>query len=124
MYKMGVSSMVYSVYICKMFMDELYYLLESNGICLLDEQTERNNAIHVLLKIKKKKAKKHIHKVLTDKDIIDVYRKKGVQGIKKYINRNVCYLYDTNFIYNILFHHYKSNWREIEILIKHKINDY
>jgi len=116
--------MVYSVYICRMFMDELYYLLESNGICLQDEQTERNNAIHVLLQLKKKKAKKHIHQVLKDKDIIDVYRKKGVQGIKKYINRNVCYLYDTNFVYNILFHHYKNNWREIEILIKHKINDY
>ena len=99
------------------FMDELYYLLEDNDICLEDE-IRRDNTIRILLEIKKKRATKEI----TDKEILDVYRKKGMEGIKKNFNRNVCYLYYTSFCYDVLFYHYKNKWRELEIIIKNKLN--
>tara|TARA_B100000519_G_C14257790_1_gene445945 strand:- start:2267 stop:2584 length:318 start_codon:yes stop_codon:yes gene_type:complete len=99
------------------FIDELYYLLDCNNISLEDD-IRRDRAIRLLLEVKCKRATKEI----TDKIIIDVYRKKGIQGIKKYLNRNVCYLYSTIFCYDVLFYHYKNKWRELEIIIKNKIN--
>ena len=100
------------------FMDELYYLLEDNDICLEDE-IRRDNTIRILLEIKKKRATKEI----TDKEILNVYRKKGMEGIKKNFNRNVCYLYSTIFCYDVLFYHYKTDWRRLEIILKNKLND-
>jgi hypothetical protein len=99
------------------FMDELYYLLDENDICI-EDQLRRDRAIRILLEVKSKRATKEI----TDKIILDVYRKKGMEGIKKYFNRNVCYLYSTIFCYDVLFYHYKNNWRELEIIIKNKLN--
>jgi len=99
------------------FIDELYYLLDSNNISLEDD-IRRDKSIRILLEVKCKRATKEI----TDKIIIDVYRKKGIEGIKKYFNRNVCYLYSTDFCYDVLFYHYKNQWRELEKIIKIKIN--
>lgn len=97
-------------------MDELYYLLDDNNISL-DEDIERDRAIRILLEHKKRIANKEI----TDNEIIDVYRKKGMEKIKKYFNRNVCYLYSTIFCYDVLFYHYKNDWRKLETIIKQKI---
>lgn len=99
-------------------MDELYYLLDVNEISL-DEDVQRDRAIRLLLKHKKQFATKEI----TDKEILDVYRKKGMEEIKKYFNRNVCYLYSTIFCYDVLFYHYKNDWRKLENLLKEKLND-
>jgi len=99
------------------FMDELYYLLDSNNISL-EENEERDRAIRLLLKHKKKYATIKIN----DKFILDVYRKKGMEGIKKNFNRAVCYLYSTIFCYDVLFYHYKNDWRKLEIIIKEKLN--
>jgi hypothetical protein len=99
-------------------MDELYYLLDINEISL-DEDLERDKAIRILLNHKKQFATKEI----TDKEIIDVYRKKGMEEIKKYFNRNVCYLYSTIFCYDVLFYHYKNDWRKLETLLKEKSNE-
>ena len=104
-------------------MEELYHLLDLNGIALHDEKKERDDAIRLLLKVKSIKAKKYKKKELTNKDIIDVYRKKGMEGIKKFIDRKICYLYSTIFVYDILFHHYKNEWTKIENLIKKEINE-
>ena len=99
------------------FMDELYYLLDENEISLQDD-LRRDNAIRILLEVKRTRATKEI----TDEEIIDVYREKGMEGIKKYFNRNVCYLYYTSFCFDVLFYHYKNRWRELEIIIKNRIN--
>ena len=99
-------------------MDELYYLLDTNAISFEEDQ-ERDKAIRILLEHKKKFATKEI----TNKEIINVYRKKGLEGIKKYFNRNVCYLYSTIFCYDVLFYHYKTDWRRLEIILKNKLND-
>ena len=99
-------------------MDELYYLLDINEISL-DEDIERDKAIRILLNHKKQFATREI----TDKEIIDVYRKKGMEEIKKYFNRNVCYLYSTIFCYDVLFYHYKNDWRKLETLLKEKSNE-
>lgn len=99
------------------FMDELYYLLDSNNVSL-EQDLERDKAIRILLATKKRTAKK----IINDKDIIDVYRKKGMEGIKKYFNRQIHYLYHTDFVYDVLFYHYKNKWRKLETLIKNKIN--
>tara|TARA_R100001460_G_scaffold101352_1_gene145279 strand:- start:2406 stop:2726 length:321 start_codon:yes stop_codon:yes gene_type:complete len=100
------------------FMDELYYLLDSNNISL-EENDERDRAIRILLQTKKRMATKEV----VDKEIINVYRKKGMEGIKKYFDRKVCYLYHTNFIYNVLFYHYKAEWKKLENIIKDKIDE-
>jgi len=99
-------------------MDSLYYLLETNNITL-EEDIQRDKAIRILLEHKKKYATKEI----TDKKIIDVYRKKGMEEIKKYFNRNVCYLYSTIFCYDVLFYHYKNDWRKLEKIIKSRLDD-
>ena len=103
-------------------MEELYYLLDLNGICLSEEKKERDRAIRLLLEVKKRKAKRYKIKEITDNYIIDVYRKKGMEGIKKEFNRNVCYLYSTIFVYDILFYHYKGDWKKIENIIKNVIS--
>lgn len=79
---------------------------------------QRNDAIKILLKTKKIKAKKLNKKIINDIDILNVYNEKGIEGIKKMFNNIDCYLYETPFVYNILFHHYKKEWREIEKTIK------
>ena len=99
-------------------MDELYYLLDINEISV-DEDIERDKAIRLLLRHKKRYATKEIN----DKEILNVYRKKGMEEIKKYFNRNVCYLYSTIFCYDVLFYHYKNDWRKLENLLKEKLND-
>tara|TARA_R100000963_G_C4634599_1_gene98983 strand:- start:253 stop:576 length:324 start_codon:yes stop_codon:yes gene_type:complete len=104
-------------------MDELYYLLDINGICLEDDRKERDKAIKILLQIKKKKAQTYNKKIIEDKDIINEYNKEGMDGIKKFFSRTICYLYSTNFVYSILFHHYKTDWRKVETIIKDKINE-
>ena len=100
------------------FMDELYYLLDVNNISM-EEDMERDRAIRLLLKTKKRMATE----IINDKNILDVYRKKGMEGIKKYFTRQVCYLYSTNFCYDVLFYHYKNDWRKLELIIKDKLND-
>tara|TARA_R100000664_G_C2674672_1_gene85209 strand:- start:194 stop:502 length:309 start_codon:yes stop_codon:yes gene_type:complete len=100
-------------------MDELYYLLDVNQISM-EEDAERDRAIRLLLKTKRRTATK----IINDKYIIDVYRKKGMQGIKKLFNRQICYLYSTDFCYDVLFYHYKNDWRKLEIIIKGKIDGY
>lgn len=81
-------------------------------------EQQRNDAIKILLKTKKIKAKKLNKKIINDIDILNVYNEKGIEGIKKMFNNIDCYLYETSFVYNILFHHYKKEWREIEKIIK------
>jgi hypothetical protein len=104
-------------------MDELYYLLDLNGIYLESQKKERDRAIRLLLEIKKRRAKKLNKKIINDKDIINEYNKKGMAGIKNYFDRKVCYLYSTDFVYSVLFYHYKTNWRKLETIIKEKINE-
>ena len=119
---LGVGSVASSVlYLCMdiyRFMDELYYLLETNEISL-EDNIDRDKAIRLLLKTKRKKGTEEI----TDKQIVDVQRKKGMEGIKKYFRRNVCYLYSTIFCFDILFYHYKNDWSNLEKKIKEKLND-
>ena len=102
-------------------MEELYYLLDLNGIYIETEEQERDRAIRNLLRLKKRKAIKHRRKVIQNEDIINEYKNKGIVGIKKFFKRNICYLYSTEFVYNILFYHYKADWRKLELIIKHKI---
>tara|TARA_R110001592_G_scaffold341404_1_gene630370 strand:+ start:286 stop:594 length:309 start_codon:yes stop_codon:yes gene_type:complete len=101
-------------------MDELYYLHYINDLPIDDDihHKDRDNAIRVLLKAKKVKAKI----ILNDNDILDDYRAKGMEEIKKKYNRDVCYLYHTDFCYDVLFYHYKNDWEKLEILIKNKLN--
>ena len=63
-------------------MEELYYLNDLNGICLVESRRERDKAIRLLLKIKKRKALKLKKKIITDQDIVNEYIKKGMEGIK------------------------------------------
>jgi len=102
-------------------MDELYYLLELNGICIESDDQERDRALRLLLEIKRKKAYKINKKEITDLDIINEYNINGMNGIKSFFNRRICYLYSTKFVYNILFYHYKSEWNKVESIIKNKL---
>ena len=86
-------------------MEELYYLLDLHGICLQEEQNERDNAIKFLLKLKSKKPNRI---EVNDNDILNKYNKEGMEGIKNFFNRQNCYLFATEFVFNILFHHYKA----------------
>ncbi len=102
-------------------MNELYYLLELNGICIETDDQERDRAIRLLLELKRKKAYKINKKEITDQDIINEYNINGMNGIKNFFNRRICYLYSTKFVYNILFYHYKSEWNKLESIIKYKL---
>ncbi len=117
----GVSNIAPSIYICIVniynFMDELYYLLDINEISLQDN-VDRDKAIRLLLKTKRRVAKV----IVNDIDILNEYDKKGMEGIKRFFNRKICYLYHTRFVYDVLFYHYKNDWRELETIIKNKIN--
>jgi hypothetical protein len=104
----------------KDFEDELYYLLDLYDIeADNDRDKNRNDALRLLLEVKSTRATQTI----TDQKIINVYDKKGIEGIKKMFKRNVCYFYSTDFCYRILFYHYKNNWKEIELLINNKLNE-
>tara|TARA_E500000305_G_scaffold56144_2_gene44831 strand:- start:2279 stop:2611 length:333 start_codon:yes stop_codon:yes gene_type:complete len=101
------------------FENELNYLLDLYEIEPIEKPKKtRDEAIHVLLTFKKKEAIKLKKKIIEDKYIINEYNKKGMEGIKKLFNRNVCYLYNTDFVYNVLFYHYKNNWEIVEKIIK------
>ena len=79
-------------------------------------QNDRLNAIGVLIKAKCKTAKRMKKKVITNKDVLVEYDKNGIDGIKKMFIKTNCYLYETEFIYFVLFYHYANNWPK---LIKH-----
>ena len=98
------------------FMDELYYLLDENNISIQND-IERDRAIRLLLNVKKRTARQ----IITDKLIINEYNKNGMAGIKKCFNRAICYLYHTDFCYDVLFYHYKADWSKLETIIKNKI---
>ena len=68
-------------------MNELYYLLELNGICIETDDQERDRAIRLLLELKRKKAYKINKKEITDQDIINEYNINGMNGIKNFFER-------------------------------------
>lgn len=100
--------------------EELLDVLYTNGICFENEQTpnDRDKAIEQLLIIKAKLAKKRKYRIVEDDNILIEYKKNGIEGIKKMFNRNGNYLFETTFVYNILFYSYKANWQKVETLIK------
>ena len=100
------------------FMDELYYLLDLNSISLEDNE-DRDKAIRILLQTKKRMATVEV----VDNDIVNVYREKGLEGIKKYFDRKICYLYSSDFVYSVLFYHYKAEWKKLESIILNKLNE-
>tara|TARA_Y100000593_G_C4308426_1_gene337027 strand:- start:1191 stop:1532 length:342 start_codon:yes stop_codon:yes gene_type:complete len=107
------------------FYNELYDILDSNKISYEDNKANRDTAIKILIELKKRKAQKFKKVLIEEQDIIAVYINFGMSGIKKMFNRNDCYLYDSEFVFSILFYHYKESWIELEDLIRWKlINDY
>lgn len=105
------------------FYTELYQILDSNSISYkLDSMsTNRDKAIRIILELKKKKAKKSKTLTVDDEDIINEYLQYGINGIKKMFNKSDCYLYSTPFVFDILFFHYKNDWRSVESLINEKL---
>tara|TARA_R100000458_G_C8266543_1_gene241548 strand:+ start:1065 stop:1406 length:342 start_codon:yes stop_codon:yes gene_type:complete len=107
------------------FYTELYNTLDDNGIAYSDERSNRDNAIKIIIELKRRKAKKIKKVVVNEEDIISNYIQHGIESIKKMFNRNDCYLYESDFVFSVLFFHYKANWNELEKLINWKIvNDY
>ena len=107
------------------FYNELYDILDSNRISYEDNKSNRDTAIKILIELKKRKARKFNKVIIEEQDIITVYINFGMSGVKKMFNRNDCYLYDSDFVFSILFYHYKESWIELEDLIRWKlINDY
>tara|TARA_R110002020_G_scaffold92169_6_gene223352 strand:+ start:4454 stop:4795 length:342 start_codon:yes stop_codon:yes gene_type:complete len=107
------------------FFNELYNILDDNGIIYGDNRTNRDKAIKIIIELKRRKAKKKKKIVINEDDIISIYIKEGMGAIKKMFNRNDCYLYESDFVFSVLFFHYKENWNELENLINWKItNDY
>jgi hypothetical protein len=100
---------------------ELYNTLDFYGISYEGDNNDRDNAIKIILELKKRKAKKFNSVEITSEDIIDRYLCFGMDGIKTMFNRNHCYLYGNDFVYNILFYHYKREWKTIENIIVEKI---
>jgi hypothetical protein len=110
------------------FSTEIYKILDDNDIIYEDSMNNRDTAIKLILELKKNRAIKYNGDawfstvVVDDKDIINEYNEYGINGIKKMFNKTDCYLYKTNFVFDILFYHYKTDWRKIEFLIIEKIN--
>ena len=92
-----------------------------------DDEIDLNNrddAIKLLIKLKRRKARKFNKKIILDIDVINEYNKNGLKSIVKMFNKNYCYLYETEFIYNVLFYCYKYDLKNLEKIIKNydKIN--
>ena len=102
---------------------ELYKILDDNNISYEVDYPQRDIAIKIILELKKRKAKKNKGIIVDSEDIINMYLCNGMDGIKNMFKRNLCYLYDNNFVYNILFYHYKNEWKILENLIINKIKD-
>jgi hypothetical protein len=105
------------------FYTELYNILDENGISYEDNKSNRDTAIKIILELKKRKAIKFKKAVVNDEDIINTYLGFGIVGIKKMFSKNLCYLYSSEFVYEVLFYHYKQEWAEIQKLIISKINE-
>ena len=99
------------------FYTELYNTLDNNGIGYSDNRNNRDTAIKIILELKRRKA----GIIVMDEHIIEEYMINGINGIKKMFNKNDCYLYETDFVFNILFYHYKNEWTKIETLIKDRL---
>tara|TARA_B100000424_G_scaffold141795_1_gene107748 strand:- start:149 stop:484 length:336 start_codon:yes stop_codon:yes gene_type:complete len=96
------------------FIHDLNNILEFNDIKNdLDHKKERDNAIKLLLRTKKNKATI----VLSSNDVLYIYKKEGINGIKKHIDRKVHYLYSSDFVFHVLFYHYKNDWTNLEKII-------
>ena len=107
------------------FYTELYNILDDSGIYYEDDAENRDTAIKIIIELKRRKAKKYNKVIVDDEDILNKYITFGMDGIKKMFNRNDCYLYHSDFVFSILFYHYKEAGLDIENLIKWKlINDY
>tara|TARA_Y100001963_G_C6705176_1_gene411554 strand:+ start:60 stop:398 length:339 start_codon:yes stop_codon:yes gene_type:complete len=106
------------------FYTELFSILDENGIIYEDEIGNREKAIKILIELKRRKAKNYNKVTITDDDIVMKYVKDGMIGIKKMFNRNDCYLYDSDFVFSILFYHYQHKWNDVETLIQFKLFDY
>ena len=102
---------------------ELYNILDEHNIAYEGDNTNRDVAIKIILELKKRKAKKNKGIIVEDEDILNRYLLLGISGIKNMFNRHGYYLYSTEFVYNILFYHYKNEWRIIEGLIINKIKN-
>tara|TARA_Y100000361_G_C11034740_1_gene276690 strand:+ start:115 stop:441 length:327 start_codon:yes stop_codon:yes gene_type:complete len=102
---------------------ELYNILDDNNITYEGDDNNRDTAIKIILELKKRKAKKDRGIIIEDEDVINRYLLLGMDGIKKMFNREYYYLYSTNFVYDVLFYHYKNEWRIIEGLIINKIKN-
>jgi hypothetical protein len=107
----------------EIFYNQLFNLLDDNGIHYEDEQANRVRAIHLILELKRKKAEKFKKQIISEEEIIVKYIETGINGVKKMFKRNECYLYDSDFVYSILFFHYNQQWELIENLIEWKITE-
>ena len=107
------------------FHSELFKILDDNNIGYTRDEQKKNlyTAIKIILEFKKRKAKKNKGTIVNDEDIVNTYLMIGMEGIKTMFNRNRCYLYNTQFVYDILFHHYKGQWNHVESLIVKKIKN-
>jgi hypothetical protein len=104
---------------------ELNNILDTNGISYDDNKSNRDTALKILLELKRRKAKNFNKVIINEEDIISTYINHGMRGIKKMFNRNDCYLYESDFVFTVLFYHYKESWLELEDIIRWKlINDY
>tara|TARA_R100000664_G_scaffold2697_1_gene6535 strand:- start:3665 stop:4006 length:342 start_codon:yes stop_codon:yes gene_type:complete len=103
------------------FYNQLFNLLDEKGISYEDDRANRQNAIKILLELKRRKAKNFEKKIVEETEIISMYVRYGIDGVKKMFKRNECYLYECDFVYTILFFHYEQKWEHIENLIQWKL---
>ena len=102
---------------------ELYKILDDNNISYRGTKNNRDVAIKLILEFKKRKAKNNNGIIINDEDIINRYLMIGMDGIKTMFKRDFCYLYETEFVFNVLFLHYKRKWTDVENLIIKKIKN-
>ena len=106
------------------FYTELFSILDHNSITYEDEIGNREKAIKILIELKRRKAKNYNKITITDDDVVMRYVKDGIKGVKGMFNRHDCYLYDSDFVFSILFYHYQHKWNDVETLIQLKLFDY
>ena len=102
---------------------KLYEILDDNNIGYERDENNRDVAIKIILELKKRKAKKYKGILVENEDVITTYLVNGMDGIKTMFKRNLCYLYSTDFIFNVLFNHYKREWVKLETLIIKEIKN-
>ena len=102
---------------------KLYEILDANNISYENDEKNRDIAIKIILELKKRKAKKQKGIIVEDEDVINMYLVNGMDGIKTMFNRSICYLYSTDFIFKVLFNHYKREWVKLENLIIKEIQN-